>query len=409
MSEGRIQFRNHEDVRSLFGTRDKNLRRLRDVLHVDVVLRGDELQIRGDQAQVELGTQIISDLRAIIERTGVLEDQDLDRALQQSRFPVHPDADEKIDVFHKARTIRPMGAGQNVYVKAIRSNDLVICSGPAGSGKTYLAVAMAVNALRLEQVRKIVLVRPAVEAGEKLGFLPGDMLAKVNPFLRPLLDALSDILDYDQVQRYLDKDVIEIIPLAFMRGRTLNNTFMILDEAQNTTVTQMLMFLTRMGHNSKIVVAGDATQTDLPDKTESGLVDAIRRLSGVEGVATVELTGEDIVRHPLVRRVVAAYDTDRNERTGRGNRFEWRAPVKTALSPTEISTAIHGATDGIVVEDQPNDSETKVNGNGFGYAPISNAQHGIVESGNGSPPVIPAHDPLTESISVQSPASLPRS
>ena len=311
MSEGRVQFRNHEDVRSLFGVRDKNLRRLRDVLHIEVVLRGDELHLHGEQAQVDLGTEIVSDLRAIIERSGQLSEEDLDRAIHRSMFPNPSGPDESIDVFHKARKIRPMGEGQREYIKAIRDHDMVVCSGPAGSGKTYLAVAMAVNALRLEQVRKIVLVRPALEAGEKLGFLPGDMLAKVNPFLRPLLDALSDILDFEQVQRYLDREVIEIIPLAFMRGRTLNNTFMILDEAQNTTITQMKMFLTRMGHHSKIVVTGDATQTDLPDKVESGLIDAWHRLRGVEGIATIELSGADIVRHPLVRRIVAAYDTDR--------------------------------------------------------------------------------------------------
>ncbi len=317
MSEGRVQFRNHEDVRSLFGVRDKNLRRLRDVLHIEVVLRGDELHLHGEQAQVDLGTEIVSDLRAIIERSGQLGEDDLDRAIHRSMFPAPSGSDESIDVFHKARKIRPMGDGQRDYVRAIRDHDMVVCSGPAGSGKTYLAVAMAVNALRLEQVRKIVLVRPALEAGEKLGFLPGDMLAKVNPFLRPLLDALGDILDFEQVQRYLDREVIEIIPLAFMRGRTLNNTFMILDEAQNTTITQMKMFLTRMGHHSKIVVTGDATQTDLPDRVESGLIDAWHRLRDVEGIATVELSGEDIVRHPLVRRIVAAYDTDRNGSDGK--------------------------------------------------------------------------------------------
>lgn len=344
MSEGRVQFRNHEDVRSLFGVRDKNLRRLRDVLHLEVVLRGDELHLHGEQAQVDLGTEIVSDLRAIIERTGQLDDDDLDRAIHRSMFPGPSGSDESIDVFHKARKIRPMGDGQRDYVRAIREHDMVVCSGPAGSGKTYLAVAMAVNALRLEQVRKIVLVRPALEAGEKLGFLPGDMLAKVNPFLRPLLDALGDILDFEQVQRYLDREVIEIIPLAFMRGRTLNNTFMILDEAQNTTITQMKMFLTRMGHHSKIVVTGDATQTDLPDKVESGLIDAWHRLRGVEGIATVELSGEDIVRHPLVRRIVAAYDTDRREGTNSGNDRKDKADRGHLMTAASASSATVAAT-----------------------------------------------------------------
>jgi len=343
MSEGRISFRNHDDVRSLFGTRDKNLRRLREALQIEVVLRGDEIHLHGDATQVELGTRIFTELKSIIERSGHLDENELDRVLGHAIVPEPTGSDDSIDVFHKARRIRPMGAGQRDYVKAIREHDLVICSGPAGSGKTYLAVAMAVNALRLEQVRKIVLVRPAVEAGERLGFLPGDMLAKVNPYLRPLLDALGDILDFEQVQRYLDKDVIEIIPLAFMRGRTLNNTFMILDEAQNTTVTQMMMFLTRMGNHSKIVVAGDATQTDLPDKVESGLSDAIRRLGRVRGVASVELTGEDIVRHPLVRRIVAAYDVDRQERgSGSRPRGERSSPVAvedvTADAPSDSMT-----------------------------------------------------------------------
>ncbi len=363
MSEGRVQFRNHEDVRSLFGVRDKNLRRLRDVLHIEVVLRGDELHLHGEQAQVDLGTEIVSDLRAIIERTGQLSDDDLDRAIHRSMFPGPSGSDESIDVFHKARKIRPMGDGQRDYVRAIRDHDMVVCSGPAGSGKTYLAVAMAVNALRLEQVRKIVLVRPALEAGEKLGFLPGDMLAKVNPFLRPLLDALGDILDFEQVQRYLDREVIEIIPLAFMRGRTLNNTFMILDEAQNTTITQMKMFLTRMGHHSKIVVTGDATQTDLPDKVESGLIDAWHRLRGVEGIATVELSGEDIVRHPLVRRIVAAYDTDRREGANYGNDRKDKADRGHLMTAASASSAtVAAATNGFDSTSGPqvgNDSESR--------------------------------------------------
>ena len=217
--------------------------------------------------------------------------------------PVHATANVKV---------RPRSEGQVDYVRKVEQNDLIFCIGPAGCGKTYLAVAMAVSALRSEQVRKIVLVRPAVEAGEKLGFLPGDLFAKVNPYLRPLLDSLNDILDFDTVKRYMERDVVEIVPLAFMRGRTLNNTFVILDEGQNTTVTQMMMFLTRMGMGSKVVVTGDITQIDLPPHVSCGLIDATRRLAGIDRVGIVEMTGRDIVRHRLVKEIVRAYEKDQH-------------------------------------------------------------------------------------------------
>ena len=304
MSETSILFESHDQIRTLFGPQDQNLRRVREAVGVDIFIRGDELRFAGTPEQIERGHQVIGELLGVIERKRQLTQADLDRALG-----VAPVDDSGIDLHEPSRAVKPRSAGQSEYIRAIRESDLVFCSGPAGSGKTYLSVAMALNALRSEQVRRIVLVRPAVEAGEKLGFLPGDMLAKVNPFLRPLLDALNDMLDFEQVRRYMDNDVIEIAPLAFMRGRTLNETFMILDEAQNTTITQMKMFLTRMGSDSKIVGTGDDTQIDLEPGVRNGLTDSIERLGGIERVGVVRLTRDDIVRHRLVREIVAAYES----------------------------------------------------------------------------------------------------
>jgi phosphate starvation-inducible PhoH-like protein len=216
-------------------------------------------------------------------------------------------AKDGLEVFARGRSVAPVTAGQTKYVDAILTHDMTFCIGPAGTGKTYLAVAAAVSLLRRGEVRKLVLARPAVEAGERLGFLPGDLQEKVNPFVRPLLDALHDMMDFEQIQRFISCDLIEIVPLAFMRGRTLNDCMIILDEAQNTTRTQMLMFLTRMGHGSKMVITGDTTQTDLTAPGDSGLVDACARLAHVKGVAFVTLEQGDIVRHSLVQRVVEAY------------------------------------------------------------------------------------------------------
>jgi phosphate starvation-inducible PhoH-like protein len=309
MSEAIISFASIEQIRTLFGAQDQYLRQVRDTVGVDVVIRGDELKLHGDESQIQRGLKVFEELRAIIDKRGSLPESEVTRVLARSELP--PGEHETgIDLLEKAKKVEPRTPGQVEYVRAMRAHDVVFCSGPAGSGKTYLAVATAINALRTEQVRKIVLVRPAVEAGEKLGFLPGDLLAKVNPFLRPLLDALTDMLNFDQVKRYMEHDVVEIVPLAFMRGRTLNHTFMILDEAQNTTVTQMKMFLTRMGTDSKIVATGDTTQVDLPAHVSCGMTDAIGRLKSIAGVGVVELTGRDIVRHRLVREIVRAYDTD---------------------------------------------------------------------------------------------------
>jgi len=324
MTDDTLSFASADQILLLFGAQDRYLRQVREAVGVGVTIRGDQLRLHGTEEQIRRGREVFSELKAILEERGVLQESEVRSVLGLAKTggsgvsasggpgaiagPSARKPAESIDLLEKARKVLPRSAGQAEYVRAIREHDLVFCEGPAGSGKTYLAVAMAVNALRQEQVRKIVLVRPAVEAGEKLGFLPGDLLAKINPFLRPLLDALSEMLDYDAVQRYIDRDVVEIVPLAFMRGRTLNETFIILDEGQNTTVTQMKMFLTRLGNGSRIVVTGDSTQTDLPAEVTSGFNDALRRLANVPGIAHIRLTGEDIVRHPLVKRIVAAYD-----------------------------------------------------------------------------------------------------
>lgn len=319
MSTANISLESQEQIRTLFGPRDQYLRLVQDSLGIDVVLRGDQLRLVGEQDHVDRGVRVLDEMCEIIHRKRDLPQQDVfevfDRngiarpgssnGVSSSVVSAHGN---EIDLHERSKQIAAKSPGQAAYIRAIREHDIVFCAGPAGSGKTYIAVAMALNALRTEQVRRIVLVRPAVEAGEKLGFLPGDMLAKVNPYLRPLLDALHDMLNFDQVQRYMESGVIEVVPMAFMRGRTLNDTFIILDEAQNTTVTQMKMFLTRMGMNSRIVVTGDATQVDLEGSVKSGLSDAIRRLRSVKGIAITELSGEDIVRHRLVRDIVDAYE-----------------------------------------------------------------------------------------------------
>lgn len=343
MSEATISFESQDLIRILFGERDRYLRKVRDSVGVEVVIRGDELHLFGTDAQVERGREIFAELQTLIEKHGILRDGEVVRVIEahlsgsnrqepaddtlilrgtartkpNGNGPKPDAADGSINVFDRAKKIHPRTAGQFEYVEAIRQNDVTLCIGPAGSGKTYLAVAMAVNALRQDQIRKIVLVRPAVEAGERLGFLPGDMHAKLNPYLRPLLDSLNDILSFEQVKRYLEADVIEIVPLAYMRGRTLNSTFMILDEGQNTTITQMKMFLTRMGHDSKIVVTGDVTQIDLPPEVPSGLIDAFGRLGHLPGLSCVQLTTQDIVRHRLVGEIVKAYDGDQQQHAKR--------------------------------------------------------------------------------------------
>jgi phosphate starvation-inducible PhoH-like protein len=314
MAEATIPVTDSRSLLTLFGARDQHLRRIRESLGVSISNRQDRIHIEGEEASVARATEVLEQLSALARRSGALVPDDVSEVLARVTGQESLAERPPIDLHHAGRTVRPRTAGQARYVTAIREHDLVFCVGPAGTGKTYLAVALAVEALREQRIRKIVLVRPAVEAGESLGFLPGDLQAKINPYLRPLLDALREMLDYDQIKRYTEQDLIEMIPLAYMRGRTLNEAFVILDEAQNTTVAQMKMFLTRMGHGTKMVVSGDTTQVDLPQRTRSGLIDAMTRLKGIAGASQVELAEADIVRHRLVQAIVRAYDDEEPRR-----------------------------------------------------------------------------------------------
>ena len=244
--------------------------------------------------------------KRLIER-GSLTAADVTYFINQDNSPPAPQTSEAITVYSPKKVIEPSTSGQLKYIETMLANDLTFCIGPAGTGKTYLAVAIAVSMLKKKQIRRIVLARPAVEAGEKLGFLPGDMQAKVNPYLRPLFDALEDMMDFTQMQKFMELDIIEIIPLAFMRGRTLNEAVIICDEAQNTSPVQMLMVLTRLGHGSKMIITGDITQIDLDIGQKSGMVEAIKKLRRIKGIGSVKLTQRDIVRHRLVQNIVRAY------------------------------------------------------------------------------------------------------
>lgn len=309
MHEATISLADSNAVLSLFGPRDQHVRKIRERFNVTITHRDGVVRIAGDEQGVSQATQALEQLKDKVLRRGELADDDVVGAVGRAAGD-DALAHAPIDVINIARSVKPRSAGQLAYVQAIRENDLVFAMGPAGTGKTYLAVALAVEALKHQQIRKIVLVRPAVEAGESLGYLPGDLQAKINPYLRPLLDALHEMIDHDQIKRLMEQDAIEIVPLAYMRGRTLNESFIILDEAQNTTVSQMKMFLTRMGAGSKIVVSGDTTQVDLPRTATSGLSDAIMRLRDIERVAVVQLGKADIVRHRLVQAIVRAYDDE---------------------------------------------------------------------------------------------------
>jgi phosphate starvation-inducible protein PhoH and related proteins len=313
MSEVTITLDSRDEALLLFGSRDQYLREIRTQLGMQQLLgRGDQILLKGTDEQLALAERVFGQLRQMLRQQGSLSGEDVKTVLE-----VVVQGGERIGTQTQksaeggSRFVRPRTDGQARYVRAMRDHDLTICVGPAGTGKTFLAVGMAVSMLRQSSVKKIVLVRPAVEAGERLGFLPGDIAAKVNPYLRPLFDALNDMMESEQVKRYMENDIIEIVPLAFMRGRTLNQAVIILDEGQNTTVPQMKMFLTRMGNGSKIIVTGDVTQVDLPKQTRSGLTDAVHRLRDIDRIALVYLDENDIVRNPLVQQILRAYEDER--------------------------------------------------------------------------------------------------
>ncbi len=305
-------------ARLVFGAGNAHLRLLERVADVAIAARGTELTISGQPDRSALVADLLDELYGLARAGRSLTSSDVEQAyLLKACDQNQPLADvfgDAVVVSSRRRTITPQGLGQKRYVEAIRRNDIVFGIGPAGTGKTYLAMAMAVAALKRQSVQRIVITRPAVEAGEKLGFLPGDLAEKVNPYLRPLYDALHDMMPIEQVGRLMERGVIEVAPLAFMRGRTLNDSFIILDEAQNTTSDQMKMFLTRLGYESKAVITGDITQVDLPAERRSGLIEARTILADIEGIAFCAFTESDVVRHPLVRDVIRAYE--RSERGG---------------------------------------------------------------------------------------------
>lgn len=312
-----LSLENIDAYQKLFGMNDRNMAVLEQELSVVSALRGQNLQFRGDAENVAAAETAVARLITLLQHGETVDPMRIRYVVSlvregKSDLLDQLSGSDVIAITHRGRPIRSKTLGQRAYVEAVRKHELTLAVGPAGTGKTYLAMAMAVVALKAKEVERIVLTRPAVEAGEKLGFLPGDMTQKVDPYLRPLYDALHELMGADSYQRLAERGTVEVAPLAFMRGRTLSDAFIILDEAQNATSEQMKMFLTRLGANSRCIVTGDVSQTDLPKDKKSGLVEAVNVLRNVDGVAIVELTARDVVRHELVQRIVQAYEKYEN-------------------------------------------------------------------------------------------------
>lgn len=322
-----------EQAVSLFGSFDENVRLIEQHYGVDIVSRGSDLKVAGEGEGVAKAVRAIEGLLQLINRGEQLNEQNVRYVLtlvdEGSDQELPQLSGDSICITSKGRPVKPKTLGQKRYIEAIRNNTVVLGIGPAGTGKTYLAVAMAVKAFRAKEVNRIILTRPAVEAGEKLGFLPGDLQQKVDPYLRPLYDALYEIMGAENFMKNMEKGLIEVAPLAYMRGRTLDNAFIVLDEAQNTTPEQMKMFLTRIGYGSKAVITGDVTQIDLTEGKRSGLTEATRILSGIEGIGQITLTNKDVVRHPLVQKIILAYEKFENRKRGeQDGKKERRIPHK---------------------------------------------------------------------------------
>lgn len=309
--------------RELFGNFDENIKIIEDTLKIDVILREGNIVLIGQQKNVEEALKLMEELHQTVSNGKSLDKQSISYSLSlllEGKEEQLKELEDIIVVTKKGKPIQPKTLGQKRYLELIKSNDITFGIGPAGTGKTYLAVAMAVKAFKRDEVSKIVLTRPAVEAGESLGFLPGDLKEKVDPYLIPLYDALFDMFGPEKFAKYLERGFIEVAPLAFMRGRTLDNAFIILDEAQNTTPEQMKMFLTRLGFGSKAVITGDLTQTDLPNKKQSGLLQATKILKDVEGIGSITLNDKDVVRHELVQRIIRAYEKFDNAQEKKQNK-----------------------------------------------------------------------------------------